>query len=162
MATRRDESPDAARVATFPGMSDPTAAEVRDILRNARTIAVLGANPEPSRPAHYVPQYMHQVGYRILPVNATAVGQVLWGVPVVASLAALAEPVDVVDVFRRPEALPAHLEEILAMSPRPRVVWFQSGIRNDAVAEQLRAAGIVVVQDRCMLADHRAFGLPPR
>ena len=73
------------------------------------------------------------------------------------SLTELTAPVDVVDVFRRAEALPAHVDEILAMKPLPKVVWFQSGVRNDAVARTLEAAGITVVQDRCMLADHRAL-----
>ena len=71
-------------------------------------------------------------------------------------------PVDVVDVFRRSELLPGHLQEILAMRPLPRWVWLQSGVYHDEVTRELEAHGIAVVQDRCMLADHRAFGLPPR
>jgi predicted CoA-binding protein len=131
--------------------------EVAAILRSARTIAVLGAHHEPQRPAFYVPDYLHAEGYTVLPVNATLAGRTLWGRPVRASLAELTVPVDVVDVFRRAEALPAHLDEILAMNPRPKVVWFQLGIRNDEVARALEAAGITVVQNRCMLADHRAM-----
>jgi predicted CoA-binding protein len=82
---------------------------------------------------------------------------VLFGEPVVARLADLKEPVDLVDVFRRPTALPDHLPELLAL--RPPAVWFQLGIRNDAVARELEAAGIEVVQSRCTLADHRRFQL---
>lgn len=134
-------------------------AEVRRVLAGARVVAVLGAHPEPARPAHYVPAYMGGVGSKILPVNPAFVGSTLWGEPVRASLAALGVPVDVVDVFRRAEALPGHLDELLAMSPRPSVVWLQSGIRNDAFARALMDAGIDVVQDRCMLADHRRMGL---
>jgi hypothetical protein len=81
---------------------------------------------------------------------------------VVAELPEIDQPVDVVDVFRRSELLPGHLQEILAMRPLPRWVWLQSGVYHDEVTRELEAHGIAVVQDRCMLADHRAFGLPPR
>ncbi len=136
-------------------------ADVRAVLERARVVAVLGAHDDPNRPAHYVPNYLHRMGARILPVNPGLAGQALWGEPVRASLTELGVPVDVVDVFRRPEALPAHLDEILAMNPRPALVWLQLGIRNDAFAKQLLAAGIDVIQDRCMLADHKRMGLGP-
>jgi predicted CoA-binding protein len=90
-------------------------------------------------------------------VNPGLAGQQLFGEPVRAALTDITEPIDLVDVFRRPDALPAHVDEIIAA--RPRAVWFQLGIRNDAVAQQLEAAGIEVVQDRCTLADHRRWGL---
>lgn len=135
--------------------------DLRRILERARVIAVLGAHPSPERPAFYVPAYLHRQGYRILPVNPAQVGTVLWGEPVRAALTDLTEAVDIVDVFRRSDALPGHLDEILAMRPLPQVVWLQSGIRHDGVAERLRAAGMGVVQDRCTLAEHRALGLPP-
>jgi predicted CoA-binding protein len=131
-------------------------------LSEARTIAVLGAHPEAWRPACYVPDYLYQQGYRLLPVNPRYAGQLLWGQTVRASLTELAEPVDIVDVFRRSEDLPGHEAELMAMAPRPRVVWLQSGIRHDALAARLQAAGMEVVQDRCTLAEHRARGLPPR
>lgn len=139
-----------------------TPAQIIETLRAARTIAVLGAHEDPSRPAFYVPDYLHAQGYRILPVNAMLAGKTLWGERVRATLAELGEQVDIVDVFRRPEALPAHLDDLLAMSPRPRLVWLQLGIRNDAFARAVQDAGIDVVQDRCTLADHRAFGVGPR
>ncbi len=125
------------------------------ILREARTIAVLGAKAQPYAPAHSVPAYLLDQGYRILPVNPTIAGRRLFGVPVVATLAELSEPVDVVEVFRRPEYLPGHAEEILAMARRPSVVWFQLGIRHDGAAERLARAGLHVVQDRCMMPEHR-------
>ena len=128
---------------------------LRRILRAARTIAVLGAKAEPSAPAHFVPTYLLERGYRILPVNPRLAGRSLFGVPVVDRLAELREPVDVVEVFRRPEYLPGHAEEILAMSSRPAVVWFQLGIRHDGAAERLARAGLRVVQDRCMMPEHR-------
>ena len=135
--------------------------EVREALAAARTIAVLGAHPEDSRPASYVPAYLHSVGYRVLPVNPRCAGQRLFGETVRATLAELGEPVDLVDVFRRPQDLEGHLDDLLAMSPRPRLVWLQSGIRHDALAARLLAEGIDVVQDRCTYADHRRMGLPP-
>jgi hypothetical protein len=136
-------------------------ADISASLRSARTIAVLGAHHEPARPAFYVPDYLHGQGYRILPVNPALVGTMLWGQPVRATLAELGEPVDIVDIFRRPELLPGHLADVLAMAPRPRLVWLQLGIRNDAFARAVLDAGIDVVQDRCTLADHRGLRLGP-
>ena len=103
-----------------------------------------------------------QQGYQVFAVNPMGVGRVLWGQPVGATLAEIKEPIDMVDVFRRPTDLAAHLDDIAAMQPLPQVVWLQLGIRNDSFAESLRALGITVVQDRCTLADHRRLGLPPR
>jgi hypothetical protein len=124
-------------------------------LRSARTIAVLGAHEQPQRPAFYVPDYLRGQGYRILPVNPLLAGKTLWGEPVRKTLAEIDEPVDIVDVFRRSDLLPEHLDDLLAMKPRPRVVWLQLGVRNDAFAKQVEGAGMDVVQDRCTLADHR-------
>jgi predicted CoA-binding protein len=136
-----------------------TDAQIAEALRSARVVAVLGAHDEPSRAAFYVPQYLHGQGYRILPVNPQLAGRSLWGEPVRSSLADVAEPVDIVDVFRRPDLLSGHLAEILAMAPRPRLVWLQQGIRNDAFARALQAEGIDVVQDRCALVDHRRLAV---
>lgn len=131
--------------------------DIARALAAARVVAVLGAHVEHVRPAHYVPDYLHRQGYRVLPVNPNLVGRALWDGIFVARVTDLAEPVDLVDVFRRPDAIDAHVPEVLAMSPLPRVVWFQLGIRNDRAAAQLVARGIDVVQDRCTLADHRRF-----
>jgi uncharacterized protein len=136
------------------GLIDDDAGLTR-ILREARTIAVLGAKADPDAPAHFVPAYLRERGYRILPVNPRLAGRPVFGVPAVATLAELGEPVDVVEVFRRPEYLPGHAEEILAMPSRPAVVWFQLGIRHDGAAERLARAGLRVVQDRCMMPEHR-------
>jgi uncharacterized protein len=138
-------------------LKDP--AELAALLRDARTIAVLGAHHQASRPAFYVPDYLFEQGYRILPVNPHLVGRTLWGEPAVATVRDLREPVDLVDVFRHPSHLPDHLDELLALQPRPRAIWFQLGVRNDVVAQALSAAGLDVVQDRCTLADHRRFGI---
>jgi len=128
---------------------------LRALLRETKTIAVVGAKGHLSEPAHYVPAYLHAHGYRILPVNPTIEGQQLFGARVVPTLADLSEAVDVIEVFRRPEWLPDHAGEILALSWRPRAVWFQLGIRHDGAAERLARAGIQVVQDRCMMPDHQ-------
>ena len=134
-------------------VSDDTGLE--RILRTARTVAVLGAKPGVDQPAFYVPAYLAARGYRIFPVNPTLAGRSLFGHPVVATLADLSEPVDVIDVFRRPEFLPGHAREILSLPWRPSVAWFQLGIRHDGAAETLARAGILVVQDRCMMPEHR-------
>jgi uncharacterized protein len=125
------------------------------IFRDSRTIAVLGASNDRSRPAYYVPAYLKATGYLVQGVNPILEGEEVFGEPVVATLADLPEPVDVIDVFRRPAFLPGHASEILALPWKPAVVWFQLGIRNDAAARRLAEAGIRVVQDRCMMPEHR-------
>ena len=127
------------------------------ILREARTVAVLGVKADAAEPAYYVPAYLAARGYRLRPVNPTLAGRRVLDEAVVATLAELAGPVDVIDVFRRPEFLPAHAAEIVRLPWRPAAVWFQLGIRNDAAADRLAAAGIDVVQDRCLLVEHKRF-----
>ncbi len=133
---------------------------VQGVLETAKTVAVVGVSANPEKPAHYVPEYLHQRGYRIIPVNSSMAGQTLFGEPVRESLAEIKQAVDVVDMFRRAENLDGHLQDILAMNPRPKLVWLQLGIRNDEFAVKLLEAGIEVVQDRCMLADHKRLHLP--
>jgi predicted CoA-binding protein len=134
-------------------------ARLREILTTSPTIAVLGIHREPEKAAFYVPEYLHDEGYRILGVNPMFEGEALFGEPVRATLAELTEPVDLVDVFRRAELIPSHIEDILAMKPRPKVVWFQLGIKHEDAARVLEAAGITVIQNRCTLADHQRLGL---
>lgn len=140
-------------------MTYTTLQSVKPVLQRASVVAVLGASASPDKPAHYVPAYAAGKGYRVIPVNPGLEGQTLFGEPVRARLADIGQAVDIVDVFRRPELLPGHLEDILGMNPRPALVWLQLGIRNDDFAARLLEAGIEVVQDRCLLADHRALGL---
>lgn len=134
-------------------------AQLREILTGSPTIAVLGAHREPEKAAFYVPDYLHDEGYRIIAVNPTFAGAQLFGETVRNTLAEIVEPVDLVDVFRRSERIPQHVEDILAMRPRPRVVWLQLGIKHEDAARTLEAAGITVVQNRCTLADHQRLGL---
>ena len=134
-------------------------AQLREILTSSPTIAVLGVHNEPEKAAFYVPEYLHDEGYRIIGVNPMFAGEELFGEKVRATLAEIGEPIDVVDVFRRPEQIPEHVEDLLAMNPRPKVVWFQLGVKNEDAARILEAAGILVVQNRCMPADHQRLGL---
>ncbi|HLL25249.1 MAG TPA: CoA-binding protein [Kofleriaceae bacterium] len=134
-------------------------ARIREILTTSPTIAVLGVHHEREKAAFYVPEYLADEGYRIIGVNPRFTSKTLFGSQVRATLAEIEERVDLVDVFRRAEDIPTHVEDILAMKPRPKVVWFQLGIENDDAATILEAAGIVVVQNRCTLADHQRLGL---
>jgi len=133
--------------------------DVEPLLRRPLVVAVLGCHLQTHRPAHYVPAWLVEQGHTVLPVNPRFVGETLFDQDVVARLDELKTPVDVVDVFRRSEDIPSHLDEILAMQPLPKVVWLQSGIENDEACARLRAVGIDTVQDRCMLADGRRLGL---
>jgi len=125
------------------------------IFRESKTVAVLGAKTSASEPAYYVPSYLHSRAYRIRPGNPRFAGHRKDTADTVAALRDLAEPADVIEIFRRPEYLPGHADEIMALPWRPKTVWFQLGIRNDAAAEKLARAGIRVVQDRCMMPEHR-------
>jgi uncharacterized protein len=135
-------------------MSHPTDDTLRSCLQPC-SLAVLGAKDASGEAAFYVPDYLHRVGFTPFAVNPKLVGQSFWGNPAVARLADLPGPVDGLDVFRRPDLLDAHVDEIAALPWRPRFVWFQLGIRNDGAAARLGAMGITVVQDRCMMPEHR-------
>jgi predicted CoA-binding protein len=136
-----------------------TTADVIRVLTENKTIAVIGFHRDTVKPAHYVPEYMHRQGYSVIPVNPSlaARGESFFGQKAVSTLAEISTPVDVVEVFRRSDKVHDHLADILAMKPLPKVVWLQLGIRDDATAQELAAHGIDVIQDRCMLADHRAL-----
>lgn len=135
------------------------APEVIRVLRESRVVAVLGFHHDAMKPAHYVPEYLHRQGYTVIPVNPALAGRgaSFFGQRAVSTLAEISTPVDVVEVFRRSEKVSGHLADILAMTPLPKVVWLQQGIRDEATARELNAHGIDVIQDRCMLSDHRAL-----
>jgi predicted CoA-binding protein len=126
---------------------------LRELLAQVHTIAVVGIKSGAGDDAFQVPRYMQQHGYRILPVNPK-LDSVL-GERAFASLAEIEEPVDLVNLFRAPAHVPAHVPEILALHPRPRGVWMQLGISHAGAARRLREAGIAVVEDRCLMVDHR-------
>lgn len=126
------------------------------LLTRTRRIAVLGIKTEAqaAQPAFYVPQYMQQAGFTIVPVPVYYPDvQTILGQAVHRRLADIPQRVDMINVFRRPQDLPAHVDDMLAASPLS--VWFQLGIRHDDVAAQLRNAGITVIQDRCLMVEHR-------
>ena len=132
---------------------------LRDILSATRTIAMVGASANASRPSYGVLGYLTRTGYETYPVHPGLAGQSLFGRTVYARLADVPVPIDMVDVFRNADAIPALAEEILALAALPKVVWLQLGIRNDAAAALLEAAGIKVVMDRCPAIEHpRLFG----
>lgn len=130
---------------------------IRGIAGRARRVAVLGIKTEKQalQPAFYVPEHLARTGVEIVPIPVyyPDVTEIL-GRAVVRALSDVKGPIDILDVFRRSEDLAAHEAEILALAPK--VVWLQTGIRNDAFAERLSAAGIDVIQDRCLMVEHRA------
>lgn len=134
-------------------------AEIRGLLAQTKTIAVLGIKTEAQggQPAFYVPSYMQNAGFKIIPVPVyyPAVTQIL-GEKVYRRLSDIPDDVDMVNVFRRPQDVAPHLEDILAK--KPGSVWMQMGISHNEVAEELAKAGIKVVQDRCLMVDHRMMG----
>jgi uncharacterized protein len=137
----------------------PDRAKLGELVRTARTIAVVGLSRKPERPSHGVAAYLQRVGYRIVPVNPA--GGVTLGEPVypdlrAAAAAAATGPIDIVNIFRRSEHIPALLDALLEV--RPRLVWMQQGIRHDEVARRLESAGIAVVMDRCLAVDHHFLG----
>lgn len=131
---------------------------LRAMLTIARTVAVLGIKTEEQseQAAYYVPKYLHDAGYEIVPVPVyyPETTEIL-GRMVYRKLVDIPGDIDLVNVFRRPADIPQHVEDIIAK--KPRAVWFQLGIRNDEAALELAEAGIQVVQDRCIMVDHRAL-----
>ncbi|MDR0786306.1 MAG: CoA-binding protein [Gemmatimonadota bacterium] len=144
---------------THPGLIETTAGAF-EVLRSTRRIAVLGIKTErqPGQPALYVPAYLQNAGYEIIPVPVfyPEVTRIL-DAPVYRRVADVPPPVDLVLVFRRPRDLPGHLVDLLAAAPA--AVWFQTGIRENAVALALAESGIRVVQNRCAMVDHRMMKL---
>ena len=120
-----------------------------DILRETKTIALVGASPKPERPSYRVMAFLLRKGYRVIPVNPGHAGGAILDQPVVARLAEIGEAIDMVDVFRAASALPALVDEILSLPALPKVIWGQLSVRDDAAAAKAEAAGIQVVMDRC-------------
>ncbi len=135
----------------------PSESDLQSILRAARRIAVVGLRNNPMRPAYGVAAYLRRAGYEIVPIHPRA--EVVLGAQGYPDLetAAAASPIDVVDVFRRSEAVPALVPGCVAV--RPMLVWLQVGIRHDAALAELEAAGIPAVQNRCLAVDHQLMGI---
>lgn len=135
-----------------------TDAEIRELLQNTHTIAVLGMKPDShaGQPAYYVPKYLADNGFEVIPVPVyyPEVTEIM-GRPVYRDLNEIPGDIDLVNIFRRSEAVAKHTDEIIRK--RPKAVWMQLGIRNDEVAARLAAEGIKVVQDLCLMVEHRAL-----
>jgi predicted CoA-binding protein len=131
---------------------------LRDILADVRTIAIVGASPRRGRPSHGVMAYLQRRGYRTIPVNPLAAGQTINGERCYAALAEVAEPIDMVDVFRRSEFAGEAVDAAIAKGAR--VVWMQLGVRDDEVAARAEAHGIKVVMNRCPAIEIPRLGIP--
>ena len=128
---------------------------IGELLKNARTIAVVGLSDSPLRPSHGVAAYMQSQGYRILPVNPTITDAL--GEPSYGSLLEVKERIDVVNIFRRPECVPEVVDQAIQL--KVPAIWMQEDVINEPAAEKARRHGIFVVMDRCILKEHRArFG----
>ena len=126
------------------------------ILKTYRKVAVVGLSPKPDRPSHRVASYLKGQGYRIIPVNTYA--KEILGETCYPNLSSIPEPVDVVDIFRRPEAVLPIVEEAIKIGAK--AVWMQEGVINEEAASLAKGAGLLVVMDRCMLKEHRKLRLP--
>jgi uncharacterized protein len=135
-------------------------AYLRDILENARTIAVVGASPRRERPSHRVMAYLQRHGYRAIPVNPNATGETINGETCYAALLEVPQPIDMVDIFRRSEVAGAAVDDAIAAGAK--VVWMQLSVRDDAAAARAAAAGLKVVMNRCPAIEIPRLGLPPR
>lgn len=123
--------------------------KIRDILMSVKTIALVGASPKPERPSNQVMGFLLSKGYRVLPVNPGLAGREIQGMPVYAELASIAEPIDMVDVFRASEHVDGVVDDVLKLTPLPRVIWMQLGVYNEKAAARAGEKGIQVVMDRC-------------
>lgn len=126
---------------------------IKELLETSRTIAVVGLSQNPARLSYAVGSYLKSCGYRVIPVNPRY-DEVL-GERCYASLLEVGEPIDIVDIFRRPEAVPEIVDQAIAIGAK--AVWMQEGVAHEEAAEKARRAGLIVVMDRCILRDHSAL-----
>ena len=122
---------------------------IRSILTSVKTIALVGASPNVARPSHGVMSFLLRKGYHVIPVNPGQAGKEILGQTVFASLADISEPIDMIDVFRAADQLPALVDEVLALPEKPKVIWGQLSVRHDEAAAKAEASGITVIMDRC-------------
>ena len=138
---------------SFDGLADDA---VRAILERTRRVAVVGASPRPDRPSHGVFRFLRDCGFDVVPVNPAAAGEEIDGIPIVATLAE-AGPLDMVDVFRRSDAVAPVADEAVALGAR--TLWLQLGVMDEASAARARVAGLAVVMDRCPRIEWARLGL---
>ncbi len=132
---------------------------LKQILTRTKVIAVVGVSMNPVRPSYYVARYLGIKGFRVIPVNPGHAGKELFGETVRGSLSDVSEPVDMVDIFRRSEAVPAIVEESLAQFPQLRTIWMQIGVEHAEAAALAEARGVDVIQNRCPKIEYqRLFG----
>lgn len=129
--------------------------ELAPRLAKVKTVAVLGAKDVPGRPVDRVGRYLIAAGFRVFPVHP--VRQDVWGLPTYPALDRIPEPVDLVDVFRAAQYCPEHARECLALTPLPAMFWMQSGIVSVEARRLLEAAGVFVVEDRCLMIEHQCL-----
>ena len=134
-----------------------TDADLRDLLANARTIAMVGASDRPDRPSNRVMRFLQGHGYRVIPVNPQITGEHLFGEFVFRDLHQLGDPIDIVDIFRRSDAAGAAVDEAIAIGAK--AVWMQLGVVDEAAAARAEAAGLKVVMDRCPAIDIPRLGV---
>ncbi|WP_170784074.1 CoA-binding protein [Ruegeria lacuscaerulensis] len=140
-------------------MTDYTDAFLTDILKRTKTVAVVGVSMNPVRPSYYVARYLSLKGYMVIPVNPGHAGKVLFGNTVRASLSEIDEPVDMVDIFRRSEAVPPIVDAALDAFPNLRTIWMQIGVEHPEAAAKAQARGVDVVMNRCPKIEYqRLFG----
>jgi predicted CoA-binding protein len=137
---------------------NPSDAELRAVLTSGKCIAVVGHSDKPSRDSYSVSHYLRQAGYQVYAVNPFI--RTAFGEPAYPDLRSLPEPVDIVNVFRRSDALPDVVAQAIAI--RARVVWAQLGVSHPAAAERARQAGLIVVMDRCIKVEHLRLGIGRR
>jgi len=132
-------------------VENPTQEEIFDILKNNKTIAVIGMSKNPEKDANSIPAYLIKMGYNVIPVNPTA--DEILGRKSYKKLSDIPGKVDIVDVFRPSEDIPNYVDEVIAK--KPKVFWLQLGIRNDAASRKVAEKGIVTIQDRCIMQEHK-------
>ena len=132
--------------------------DIRELLRDARTIALVGASDRPDRPSNYVMKFLQDHGYRVLPVNPQITGEHIHGEYVCRELWHIGAPIDMVDIFRRPAAAGEAVDAAIAVGAK--AVWMQIGVINQEAAERAEAAGLQVVMDRCPNIEIPRLGVP--
>lgn len=127
--------------------------ELAALLGEVKTIAVVGAKDKPGQPVDMVGRYLIEAGFRVIPVHPKRA--TVWGLDAYPSLAEAPAPIDLVDLFRAPQYCPEHAREVLALASRPRCFWMQTGVTSPEAQNVLHGSGVFVVQDRCLMVEHR-------
>lgn len=132
---------------------------LRDVLKRTKRIALVGASTNPVRPSYFVGRYLSLKGFQVVPVNPAHAGKMLFGKQIVADLSAIDPPVDMIDIFRRSDAVPEIVSDALAVFPDLRTIWMQIGVQHPEAAALAEARGVTVIQDRCPKIEYqRLFG----